>query len=237
MRQTPCESGVVDHSRLGRGPPALWTSARIGACFSRFTGWTYAGNRDESGTPARCPRCRPGLSSRTAGPAWGVQDLLEREPLSAAAQRPQGARGRRRQRQPLSRLRVQRPGRRPGAALRRPARVPCRRHRFVVFPWRSFEAYPIVTQVVGGTCVQVPLRADETHDVEAMAAAVTPRTRAVLVCNPNNPTSTSVPGADLSRLLDAVPSDLHGSTNFRRRVGATTTAAALRAAIEEAGDG
>ena len=37
--------------------------------------------------------------------------------------------------------------------------------------------------------------------------------------------------------LDAVPSDLHGSTNFRRRVGAITTAAALQAAIEEAGDG
>ncbi len=78
----------------------------------------------------------------------------------------------------------------------------------VVFAWRSFEAYPIVTQVVGGTGVQVPLRADETHDVDAMLAALTPRTRAVLVCSPNNPTSTSVPHADLSRLLDAVPSDV-----------------------------
>ena len=78
----------------------------------------------------------------------------------------------------------------------------------VVFAWRSFEAYPIVTQVVGGTCVQVPLRPDETHDVDAMVAAVTPRTRAVVVCSPNNPTSTSVSADDLDRLLDAVPSDV-----------------------------
>jgi carbon-monoxide dehydrogenase medium subunit len=57
-------------------------------------------------------------------------------------------------------------------------------------------------------------------------------------------TGTPVDELDLTEIsqlamseLDAVPSDLHGSTNFRRRVGATTTAAALRAAIEEAGDG
>jgi histidinol-phosphate aminotransferase len=78
----------------------------------------------------------------------------------------------------------------------------------IIFAWRSFEAYPIVAQIAGATAVRVPLRVDETHDVDAMAAAVTPRTRLVLVCSPNNPTGTSLPRAQLDRLLDAVPSDV-----------------------------
>jgi histidinol-phosphate aminotransferase len=78
----------------------------------------------------------------------------------------------------------------------------------VVFAWRSFEAYPIVTQIAGARAVPVPLRPDETHDVDAMVAAVTPRTRLVLVCSPNNPTGTSLRRAELDRLLDGVPSDV-----------------------------
>jgi histidinol-phosphate aminotransferase len=78
----------------------------------------------------------------------------------------------------------------------------------VVYAWRSFEAYPIVTQIAGANAVAVPLRPDETHDVDAMIAAVTPRTRLLLVCSPNNPTSTSVPAVELDRLLDAVPSNV-----------------------------
>ena len=61
----------------------------------------------------------------------------------------------------------------------------------VLYAWRSFEAYPPLVDLAGATSVQVPL-ADETHDLAAMAAAVTPRTRLVLVCNPNNPTGTVV---------------------------------------------
>ncbi|GEO92802.1 putative phenylalanine aminotransferase [Kocuria flava] len=75
----------------------------------------------------------------------------------------------------------------------------------VVFAWRSFEAYPILVSLTGATAVPVPLAADEGHDLEAMAAAVTDRTRAVLVCSPNNPTGTSVPQAALERFLAAVP--------------------------------
>jgi histidinol-phosphate aminotransferase len=78
----------------------------------------------------------------------------------------------------------------------------------VVFAWRSFEAYPILAQITGATAVKVPLRPDEGHDVDAMAAAVTSRTRLVLVCSPNNPTGTSLRRAELDRLLDAVPSDV-----------------------------
>ncbi|MEU2033266.1 histidinol-phosphate transaminase [Nocardia amamiensis] len=75
----------------------------------------------------------------------------------------------------------------------------------VLFAWRSFEAYPIVTKVGNATAVQVPLTADQVHDLDALAAAVTDRTKLIFVCNPNNPTGTAVGKAELVRFLDAVP--------------------------------
>jgi histidinol-phosphate aminotransferase len=78
----------------------------------------------------------------------------------------------------------------------------------VLFAWRSFEAYPIVTQIAGAVPVRVPLKADETHDLDAMADAITDRTRLVLVCNPNNPTGAIVRRAELERFLDRVPEDV-----------------------------
>lgn len=78
----------------------------------------------------------------------------------------------------------------------------------VVFAWRSFEAYPIVTRVAGATGVPVPLRPDHSHDLDAMLGAITDRTRLVLVCNPNNPTGTVVTTDELTKFLDAVPSDI-----------------------------
>ncbi|AEW95554.1 MULTISPECIES: histidinol-phosphate transaminase [Streptomycetaceae] len=78
----------------------------------------------------------------------------------------------------------------------------------VVYAWRSFEAYPIVTQIAGATSVRVPLTDGEVHDLDAMADAVTDRTRLIFVCNPNNPTGTAVRRADLLRFLDRVPSDV-----------------------------
>lgn len=75
----------------------------------------------------------------------------------------------------------------------------------VVFGWRAFEAYPIITAVAGGTSVRVPLTASHVHDVDAMAAAITDRTRLVFLCNPNNPTGTAVGEAELRRLVDNVP--------------------------------
>jgi histidinol-phosphate aminotransferase len=74
----------------------------------------------------------------------------------------------------------------------------------VVFGWRAFEAYPIITAVVGGRAVLVPLR-DHIHDVDAMVAAISERTRLVLICNPNNPTGTAVGREELLRLADGVP--------------------------------
>lgn len=78
----------------------------------------------------------------------------------------------------------------------------------VVYAWRSFEAYPIITQISGAASVQVPLRADEGHDLDAMADAVTDRTRLIFVCNPNNPTGRSLRRDELVRFLDRVPSDV-----------------------------
>lgn len=75
----------------------------------------------------------------------------------------------------------------------------------VLFAWRSFEAYPIVTKVGNATAVQVPLSPDHRHDLDAMAAAVTERTKLIFVCNPNNPSGTAVGTAELTRFLDAVP--------------------------------
>ncbi len=78
----------------------------------------------------------------------------------------------------------------------------------VVFAWRSFEAYPILTAVSGATAVAVPLAEDLSHDLPAMAAAVTDRTRLVFVCSPNNPTGTVVSQQQLEEFLAAVPKDV-----------------------------
>ena len=78
----------------------------------------------------------------------------------------------------------------------------------VVYPWRSFEAYPIVVQLSGARGVPVPLTSDARHDLPAMAAAVNERTRLVLVCTPNNPTGPAVHADELNRLLKQVPSDV-----------------------------
>jgi histidinol-phosphate aminotransferase len=81
----------------------------------------------------------------------------------------------------------------------------------MAFAWRSFEMYPLLAQVAGARSVQVPLvpatagGPADTHDLEALAAAVDETTRIVFVCNPNNPTGTAVRRPELERFLDAVP--------------------------------
>jgi histidinol-phosphate aminotransferase len=76
----------------------------------------------------------------------------------------------------------------------------------VVYAWRSFEAYPGLVLLSGADPVPVPLR-HEAHDLAAMADAITPRTRMVLVCNPNNPTGTVVGRRMMNAFLDRVPTD------------------------------
>ncbi len=76
----------------------------------------------------------------------------------------------------------------------------------VVYPWRSFEAYPIAVTAAGAVSVQVPLLADGRHDLDAMLDAITERTKIVMVCTPNNPTGPSVTQAELDAFIAAVPS-------------------------------
>ncbi len=78
----------------------------------------------------------------------------------------------------------------------------------VVYAWRSFEAYPSLVAVAGATSVQVPLTPDFRHDLPAMAAAITERTRLVIVCSPNNPTGPTVTHDDFAAFVDAVPADV-----------------------------
>ncbi len=78
----------------------------------------------------------------------------------------------------------------------------------VMYAWRSFEAYPIITAVSGASSIQVPLDSQYVHDLDAMAERVTGKTRLIFVCNPNNPTGTAVGRDALVRFLRAVPTDV-----------------------------
>ncbi|MBW9204327.1 histidinol-phosphate transaminase [Mumia sp. zg.B53] len=102
----------------------------------------------------------------------------------------------------------------------------------VVYAWRSFEAYPIAVRLVGATPVEVPLTAAAEHDLEAMLAAITPRTRVVIVCTPNNPTGPAVEPDALAAFVDAVPDNVlvvvdEAYAEFVRRAGDSSGPEAL----------
>lgn len=75
----------------------------------------------------------------------------------------------------------------------------------VIYAWRSFEAYPILVGIMGARSVQVPNLPDGSHDLDAMAAAITDRTRLILVCTPNNPTGPAVTESQIRSFLAKVP--------------------------------
>jgi len=77
----------------------------------------------------------------------------------------------------------------------------------VVYPWRSFEVYPVYTQLMNGLPVTTQLTADHAFDLEAVADAVTERTKLVLLATPNNPTGTALSTADLRTLLDGISTE------------------------------
>jgi histidinol-phosphate aminotransferase len=78
----------------------------------------------------------------------------------------------------------------------------------VVYAWRSFEAYPIAVAVPGAVSVQVPLTGDARHDLDAMAAAVTDRTKVVIACTPNNPTGPALTHTELAAFVEKVPASV-----------------------------
>jgi histidinol-phosphate aminotransferase len=76
----------------------------------------------------------------------------------------------------------------------------------VVYAWPAFSVYPHLAAASGARAIQVPLDAEDRHDLDAMAAEVTVATRLVLVCNPNNPTSTALDLDRVAAFLERVPS-------------------------------
>ena len=78
----------------------------------------------------------------------------------------------------------------------------------VITGWPSFPTYVTDARKEGAVPVLVPLRADGAMDLDAMAAAITPRTRLIWVCSPNNPTGASVGRQELDAFLDAVPAEV-----------------------------
>lgn len=73
-----------------------------------------------------------------------------------------------------------------------------------VFSQHAFAVYPLVVQAVGATGIEVPAK-NWGHDLDAMAAAVTPRTKLIFIANPNNPTGTWFEKAEFEAFLKAVP--------------------------------
>lgn len=74
----------------------------------------------------------------------------------------------------------------------------------VVFAWPAFVSYLLTAQKQRANAIRVPL-VDDTHDLDAMLAAITPQTSLVYVCNPNNPTGTAVGFPELQEFVAAVP--------------------------------
>ena len=77
-----------------------------------------------------------------------------------------------------------------------------------VFAWPSFAMYPIVVGGMGALPVAVPLDASLVHDADAMRAAITERTRVVFLCNPNNPTGTSIGAEVFDAFAASLPEEL-----------------------------
>ena len=74
----------------------------------------------------------------------------------------------------------------------------------IVYGWPSFSIYPYLAPLSGAREIRVPLD-DDAHDLEAMLAEVTAATQLLLVCNPNNPTSTHLPAERIGELLERLP--------------------------------
>src|SRR6201992_2749635 len=75
----------------------------------------------------------------------------------------------------------------------------------VVYAWPAFSVYPHLAAASGATAVPVPLDDEDRHDLAAIAAEITVATRLVLICNPNNPTSTAIGLEEIEAFLAGVP--------------------------------
>jgi histidinol-phosphate aminotransferase len=78
----------------------------------------------------------------------------------------------------------------------------------LVYAWPSFSVYPHLPAASGATAIQVPLDDRHRHDLDAMAREVTVATRLVIVCNPNNPTSTALPLDEIAAFVRRIPPEV-----------------------------
>jgi len=75
----------------------------------------------------------------------------------------------------------------------------------IVYAWPAFSMYPYLPALTGAREVRVPLAEGDVHDLDAMAAEVTAATQLLLVCNPNNPTATHIPAAEIGAFCERIP--------------------------------
>jgi histidinol-phosphate aminotransferase len=75
----------------------------------------------------------------------------------------------------------------------------------IVYAWPSFSMYPYLAALTGAREIRVPLAEGEVHDLDAMAAEVTAATQLLVICNPNNPTATHIPAAEIAAFCERVP--------------------------------
>src|SRR6476659_5043390 len=75
----------------------------------------------------------------------------------------------------------------------------------ILYAWPSFSMYPYLPALTGAREIRVPLAAGDVHDLDAMATEVTVATQLAIVCNPNNPTGTHLPAAQIAAFCERVP--------------------------------
>jgi histidinol-phosphate aminotransferase len=75
----------------------------------------------------------------------------------------------------------------------------------IVYAWPAFSMYPYLPALTGAREVRVPLAEGDVHDLDAMAAEVTAATQLLIVCNPNNPTATHIPAAEIAAFCERIP--------------------------------
>jgi histidinol-phosphate aminotransferase len=75
----------------------------------------------------------------------------------------------------------------------------------IVYAWPSFSMYPYLPALTGAREIRVPLAEGGVHDLDAMAAEVTAATQLLIVCNPNNPTATHIPAAEIAAFCESIP--------------------------------
>jgi len=75
----------------------------------------------------------------------------------------------------------------------------------ILYAWPAFSMYPYLPALTGAREVRVPLAEGDVHDLDAMAAEVTAATQLLIVCNPNNPTGTHIPAAEVGAFCERIP--------------------------------